>query len=161
MSAVGKVIAAVLLAPVVVVVAGIGGCEARKTYYDWQVRKMCEKDGGVVIYERVALSRADYEKLGGLKGEVPILEERSADPGYPYVSQTTRTNVRESNPWIWRSESVYKRRSDGRTLARLITYSRVGGDFPTFAHPSSFSCPEHTTLVSQARSVFVIEGERK
>jgi hypothetical protein len=60
MSAVGKVVAAVLLTPVVVVVAGIGGCEARKAYYDWQVRKLCDQDGGVVVYERMEIGKADY-----------------------------------------------------------------------------------------------------
>ena len=61
MSAVGRVLAWVALTPIVVLVAGIGGCEVRKAYYDSQVRKMCEKDGGVTVIESVTLKRAEYE----------------------------------------------------------------------------------------------------
>jgi hypothetical protein len=158
----GKLIAAVVLAPIVILVVGIGGCEARKAYYDWQVRQMCETDGGVTVYERVTLTRDEYRRLGGLNGTIPVPEERSAEPNYPYVAQTRRTNIRDSDPWIWRSESVYRRRPDGRELARIVSYSRVGGDFPfTASHPSAFSCPEQAKLVTEERGVFSVEGELK
>ena len=157
MSASGKVFATLFLAPVVIVVAGIGGCEARKAYYDWQVRKMCDKDGGVVIHDRIKLSRAEFARLGGYMGEIPMPEERSALPNEPYVSSTEWTTLRVSNPTVWRIASDYKRRADGKVFARSISYLRVGGDFPSLSNSTSFTCPDRKALDAAIRGLFVIE----
>jgi hypothetical protein len=161
MSAVWRVVATVLLAPIVVVVAGVGGCEARKAYYDREVRRMCTADGGVVIFERLKLTHAEYDRLGGSRGEIPIPEERSASSEHPYVSDTQRTTLRDSNPAVWRTESVYKRRADGRIFARVVSYSRVGGDFPSMGHASSFSCPNEANLVAEVRKLISVEEKAR
>lgn len=46
--------------------------EGRKAYWDAQVKEMCVKDGGIRVHERVTLSKADYERLGGQSGMIPI-----------------------------------------------------------------------------------------
>jgi hypothetical protein len=154
---VGKVVAAVLLTPVVVVVGGIGGCEARKAYYDWQVRKLCEGDGGVVVYERMAISEADYLRFArdvgsGAKGS-PLVAES------PVSTETTITYIRRGNPEVRRDEEVFRRRSDNKIVARYVYYARVGGDFPSWAHPSSRGCAPIPGGVS--KQVFSIEDDAK
>lgn len=154
-----NIVAWVVLTPIVLLVASIGGCETRKAYYDWQVRRMCEKDGGVTVYERVAITREEYRRLGGAYGQIPIPEERSAAPDYPYVSSTTRTVLKKGSPQITRTEALIKRRADNKVLARYVSYSRVGGDFPSWAHPSYSMCELPQGNVSQ--QIFMVEGEAK
>jgi hypothetical protein len=159
MRALAKVLAWVVLTPIVVLALSIGGCEARKAYYDWQVRKMCEKDGGVTVYERVKISEQEYKRLRGSGGQIAVPEERSAPADYPYVSSTTRTPIREGSPQVWRTEARITRRADGKVLAIFITYSRVGGDFPSWAHPSYKVCELTGGNVSE--QVFTVTGEAK
>lgn len=154
-----KIVSAIVLTPIVLLVVGIGGCEARKAYYDWQVRRMCEKDGGVTVYERVTVTREEYERLGGSHGQIPFPEERAAPAGYPYVTNTTLTVLKEGYPEVRRSEALVKRRADGKVLARFVTYSRVGGDFPSWAHHSSKGCDVPLGNVSQ--NVLTVEGAAK
>ena len=55
----------------------VGFYEGRKAYWDHKVTEMCEKDGGIKIYERVQLDEAEYNlyinKFGQLS--IPIDEE--------------------------------------------------------------------------------------
>lgn len=160
MSRVRRLLAWVALTPIVLLVTGIGGCEARKAYYDWQVRKMCEKDGGVTVFERVVLSRAEYERLGGLKGIIPIYASSFQHPNEPYFTETKTEYLRESNPEIRRELVMYKRRSDNVALGQLIYYARVGGDFAfSGAHPSSKGCAQLEAGVSE--QIFQVEGSIK
>lgn len=159
MKVLGKIVAAVVLIPILVLVLGIGGCEARKAYYDWQVQKMCEKDGGVTVFERVTLSNDEYVRLGGSGGQIPLPEERSAPANYPYVSKTTRTTVKEGSPQITRAEALIARRADGKVLARFVTYTRIGGDFTSWAHHSYKMCELPRGNVSQ--QIFTVEGRAR
>lgn len=159
MRTVGRALAWIAVAPILALVAGIGGCETRKAYYDWQVRKLYEKDGGVTVFEQVMVGQAEYQGLGGSHGEIPVPEERSAPPDYPYVSNTTRRVLNEDSLRITRTESLVKRRADGKLLARFVSYSRVGGDFPGWAHPSYTMCDLRRGNVSQ--QVFIVQGEVK
>ncbi len=160
MSTVGRVLAWVVLIPIVVLVAGIGGCEARKAYYDSQVREMCEKDGGVTVFERVALSRDQYRELGGSEGSIPVYAPSSEHPNEPYFTETKTVYMREANPEIRRDDVLFKRRSDNVVLARFIYYARIGGDFPTLlAHRSSKGCAQ--TGPSVSAQIFQIDGATK
>jgi hypothetical protein len=152
---VGKLLTALIATPVLMVVAVIGGCEARKAYFDRQVDKLCESDGGVTVFETVAVSKQEYLRLGGSNWQVPVPEERSAPPDYPYVSNTTRTVLRNGHPEVTRTEALVKRRSDGKVLARLVTYTRIGGDPPSWAHPSHRTCNLPEGNLTQ---VFIVEG---
>ena len=159
MSTIGRIVAWVVLTSITVVVAGIGGCETRKAYYDWQVRMMCEKDGGVTVFERVALSRDEYKQLGGSEGSIPVYAPSSEHPNEPYFTETKTVYMRESNPEIRRDDVLFKRRSDNVVLGRFIYYARVGGDFPTPAHRSSKGCTQAEPSVSA--QIFQIEGATK
>lgn len=121
----------------------------RQTYWDAQVRELCEKDGGVVVLEQVRIA----------KGDSTALEIRmKADPKSAVYAQTgTSTTLREGNPSVWRSEWHVVRRSDQTIVARVIQYSRAGGDFPTVAHPSWFGCPDADRMKASLAKLFLVQ----
>ena len=161
MSKVGRVLAWVALTPIVVLVAGIGGCEARKAYYDWQVRKMCEKDGGVTVLERVVVTPEQAANLPKHGSFLSVAESLSARPTDPVYYTRTVKQLRDGNVEIARSESRYMRRGENKVVATVVFYSRRGGDFPTIAHPSSFSCPAGEPVAQRIASIYQIEEKTK
>ena len=133
--------------------------EGRKAYWDYRVKEMCEKDGGIFVVQQIHLNADDYRRMGGEQGEIPIPERRSAPTKAEYVSDTDRRVIREGNPFVWRTEATIRAVANNKIIARYINYSRRGGDFPTFAHPSSLSCDQGMGSVS--RKIFLIEGNAK
>ncbi len=154
MSTIGRVLGWVVLTPIVALVAGIGGCESRKAYYDWQVRKMCEKDGGVTITERGIVSHEVLASIPMTGGRLGVPMKEIARPTDPVYSISEVKYLRDSNPEIWRSESKFVRRADGKAVGSVVFYSRRGGDFPTFAHPSSFGCPGGDAVRAQIETIY-------
>jgi hypothetical protein len=151
MSKVAKVVAAILLAPLAVVVAGIGGCEATKAYYDWRVQTMCEADGGVRIKEKVVISRELLKAMGGEAGGVPVVPlEMLKKVSVPFYLQQEVRQIRDGTPRILRTEYRIVRRSDQQVTGIAVVYSRNGGDFPfTRSEPSYFQCPQSFDLERQ------------
>lgn len=138
-------------------ILAIGFFEGRKAYWDNKIREMCGKDGRITIYEHVALSGAEYDRLGGKQGMIPLPNERSVSAGYPFATRTVESVFREDEPRVYREETAYLRIVDKKVLAVTVRYWRVGGDFPTFAHPSYFSCPDQKEAVAEERAIFIIE----
>jgi hypothetical protein len=131
----------------------------RKSYWDEQVSQMCQKDGGVTVYETVFLNEDEYRRLGGTSHGLPIPASENDRPSYPYIREQTLTRIREANPEVVRTEEVIKRRADQKVLARSVRYSRRGGDIPTgIAHHTSFTCPADIQLSTH---VFKIKGQDK
>jgi hypothetical protein len=155
-----KVLIGIVLAPIALLVIGIGGCEATKAYYDWQVRRMCERDGGVTVYERLPIGADLLAKMKGHISGVPVVPQESANAtDIPVFLRQVDQRVREGEPRIGRTEFQIVRRSDGKILAKSIFYSRSGGDFPfTASHPSRFACPSGSDL---ERKTFVVERVAK
>lgn len=159
MKLLAKIVAAIVLIPLVLLVVGVGGCEARKAYYDSQLRKMCEKDGGVVVFERMPVSRQLFVQLGGGDQQMIRVPLEKDSPEVPFFIEYSSTDIRSGNPRIFRSETRYYRRSDRKLLAVRKSFSRVGGDFPSFGHPSSFSCPPLEHEVPALRSIFPVREQ--
>ena len=134
-------------------------CEARKAYWDRQVKQMCEKDGGVRVYEKEKISRELYKQLGGQQGEIPIYSKSSTSIDAPYFTEERTSYLHEKDPQVRRSETRYMKMQNNKTLAIYVYYARVGGDFPTFAHPSSQGClfPKD----GLTKQFIQIEGETK
>ena len=149
------------VALVALLILVIGFYEGRKAYWDAKVREMCEKDGRITVYEHIALTRAEYDRLGGKQGMIPLPSQRSVSAGYPFATSTVEKIFREHDPKVYREETSYLRMVDKKVLAKTVRYWRVGGDFPTFAHPSYFSCPDQKEAVAEERAIFVIEGGKK
>lgn len=142
----------------------LGGCE--KYELDRKMTKLCSKDGGVKVYEKIKLPPEMFDQWGdpfpGWRGR-PLENRLGSD--YRYVSETTY--LKRGNPIQLFSEGVLRRYSeriirvsDGKLIGESITYGRTGGEVILFGHPSGKRCPEiknqSETLI---RSVFLSESD--
>ena len=134
------------------VLAVLGGCSDSYADWDAKVKELCQKDGGVVVYERVQLSADEARRLTGPAGGLLIPRKESADPGVPYVSETKRTTLNEGNPTVLKWETVIVRTSDGKVLSRLTGYGRVrrGGI------DSGYSCRDLGIAFDVERETFTL-----
>jgi hypothetical protein len=129
--------------------AALASCAAyvpgAKAYWDAKVNELCEKDGGVTVYERVKITRKEANTLWGTP--LPTAGTRRDQP---YFWEASETVIRDSNPRVVRRETLLKRRSNERILGKAIQYSRSGGDPQTgISEPTSFVCPQHAALSEQ------------
>lgn len=153
------------IAGLAVALAGcMGYVPGRQTYWDSKVREMCQQDGGVQIYQRVRISKADVErKIVPMysDGRLGVAPRDGAHPQAPVVSERKITYIREEpNPQVWRTEHVIRRSSDQAIVARWVIYTRAGGDIPTgISHGTSFVCPDLERIVSDLSTLFIVEGK--
>jgi hypothetical protein len=157
---IGFVVASVV-AVLIVIVAVVAFYEGRKAYWDAQIRTLCAKDGGFTIFERVTLSKEEYERLGGYAGDIRIPFVGKDPKGSPYVLEILRTPLRKGEePYVARNETLIRRRVDGKLLSRGVEYLRRGGDLPMgLFHPSSFSCPR--AFFTLSKETFSVRGMEK
>ncbi|MGH9694315.1 MAG: hypothetical protein ACRD5Z_09250, partial [Bryobacteraceae bacterium] len=126
-----------------------GYVPGEKAYWDAKVKEMCDKDGGITVYERVKISRREARSV--LIDHPPTQKARR---NQPYVWEQNETVIRDSNPRVVRSEILIKRRSDDKILGKTVQYWRSGGDFPTgISEPTSFICPQHAALSEEVFSI--------
>lgn len=143
MAALGKIATLVVLGPIAILVVGIGGCEVHKAYYDWQVRKLCEKDGGVRVYERLSVSTETFASRGGDGGVMSLPDESERQRDVSAFQRVSSKVIKSGYVSIVRYETQVVRWSDSKVMGRLVIYSRSGGDFPfTASAPSYYQCPE-------------------
>lgn len=133
----------IVLIPVLIIAAAVvwyGYCEARKAYWDHWVKEMCEKDGGVRVYEKIVLDAQQYEAIFPTPGFTSIPYKKSAKSDTKYYLDNQIQYIRSANPAVWKMQTKVIRNPDRKILGEKIYYARVGGDFPTWAHDSSFGC---------------------
>ena len=119
----------------------------QKEHWDAKVKEMCSKDGGLKVFEVAEISRDEFELFRVAPGQGHAIRPEEHSGTAPIVRRTVQTTIREKYPQVWRLEQSAVRRSDGKVLAIYVSYSRVGGDFPTvIAHPSYYSCPNEPAL---------------
>ncbi len=135
-------------------------CEVNKAYWDHKVKQLCEKDGGVTVYEKVNVSDKNYPDF---------LLDSLGNPILPFYR-----NMRDSDPFFYTHEeySIKKgflraskgitkiiRSSDKKELGRFVVFQRTGGDLPlVINHPSSFSCNRLKGFNHNlAKSIFNVE----
>lgn len=145
---------------VVLLLLAIGFFEGRKAYWDYRVRGMCEKDGGTRVFERVATPPKYVDKDGFIR-----IPAKPSIPDQPLHFETKPTDLfyyeTIDEPIVSGYLAVGKhtfnvvRASDRKILTTMIVYSRSGGDFPTFAHPSSFSCPDPKNRSEPLNATFI------
>ena len=119
------------------------GCE--KFALDRQLTELCEKDGGVKIYEAVKLPGTMFDQWGdpfpGWRGRTK--EQRL---GVDYLYSVEVLHLKRGDPLkgegrLEKRIERISRRSDGKLLGEAISYGRSGGDFIAYSHPSSTHCP--------------------
>lgn len=144
----------------------MGWAPGRQAYWDEQVKEMCEKDGGVTIYECVRISKAEINRHilpMTADGKLSFTTKELAHPNAPIYAVERITYLREGNPRVRRSESIIMRRTDQAVVARWVIYARAGGDFPTgFSEGTSFICPDLQKMTSDLHEqLFIIEGDSR
>ena len=141
----------------------ITGCKAyvpgQSAYWDERIQGLCEKDGGIVVYETVRLTGDEYAALGGRSKGLSIPTKSTWKPGFPYLRERHETTLHKQSPEVVRSEERIVRVSDGKVLGTTVHYWRRGGDLPTgLGHESYFICPKDDFGLSN--KIFKVEGGR-
>jgi len=125
-----------------------------KSELDAEVKRLCAIDGGVKVYETVALPADKFNQWGQINFFLATQGENALGPEYLVKEGTNYLLGSEiKKPVIRRFHYQVFRRSDGKLLGESITYGRTGGDLPGPWHPSSFICPENRESV--LKSVFI------
>lgn len=150
----------VILIAIIALTIPLGGCE--KYELDRQMEKLCKKDGGVTIYEKITLPSDRFDSNGEIIPIRPVHLNPEGVYGPEYRLITLRTTLKEGDPVrgegrLDRTERRLIRLSDGKLLAVAVRYGRSGGDLIAYAHFSSKSCPPPTREIS-IESTFV-KGE--
>ncbi len=137
-----------------------------KAYWDAQVKEMCEKDGGLTVYERVPISKAQISRHVlpmTADGRLGFAIKELAHPDAPVYAIEKVTTLREGEPTVQRIESLIVRRSDQAVVGKWVRYVRAGGDLPTgFSERTSFICPDLQKVTSDVdHRLFIIGGDSK
>ncbi len=157
-----KTIFSIPLLLIVSALAYFAFCEARKAYWDRQVGEMCKKEGGVQVYEKVMLDVKQYESIFTASGFILIPYKEMAKSNSEYFINNQIQYMRSARPEVWKMRTQVIRNSDKRVLGEKISYARVGGDFPTWAHDSSFGCANISSQKGSFLSeIFILKTERK
>jgi len=158
-----KTVAIMMLGAMLVSCAG--WMPGRQAYWDAKVKEMCEKDGGVTVYERVEITGDEYKQFGGAEGTIPVPDERLSKRDIPYFSKLSVKEINTEYPRVTRRETEIVRRADGKVLGKVVIYARVGGDFPTgITHATYFSCQDVPGIrLDVEKQIFAItaNGETK
>jgi len=116
----------------VTLVGCMGYVPGEQSYWDAQVREMCEKDGRVQIFERVSISKQELDgMLRTGEGVISLKMKDSAKIEDTVYLESSETNIREGIPRVRRTEWLAVRRADKKVVARWYSYGRIGGDIPT------------------------------
>lgn len=116
------------------------GCATPKqALYDAEVDRLCEKDGGVVVYETVAWPASNFDKYGHPRALLHSSPESIY--GHEYVTQIERKSIKSGGASVDRLQTSITRRSDGKLLGTSTWYVRAGGDWISGFQPSSHQCP--------------------
>jgi hypothetical protein len=136
--------------------------EARKVYWDHEVKRMCEEDGGATAFEKVQITQEEYKELGGINGTIPVPAERYKKNS-PYFARTTTKIIREWDPEVKKRVTEIVKSSDGKIIGKQINYSRIGGGVSFWiVHPSSYSCRDVPGIeLDVEKQIFIIDGEEK
>lgn len=157
-----KVIALIPVVLVLLLALVFAFFEGRKAYWDYRVKEMCERDGGIVVYEKVSIPDKYVDKNGIIRipQKLPVSGRRQGFEAeatdlfyYEWIDEPIRTGSLA----VGRHTLNIIRSTDKKILGSMIIYSRSGGDLPTFAHPSSFSCPDPKARQDPLNMVFVKE----
>lgn len=133
----------------------INGCATpSQAYWDAKVKELCEKDGGVTVFERVELTKYEYEHLN-------IQFEKFGKTDNLYYRESLEKIVINENPRVWKGGQKIIRRTDGKVLGTQISYGRRGGDIPTgISEESHFGCEDIKSInLDIDKSIFSIKGE--
>jgi len=124
-----------------------------QVYWDHKVKELCEKDGGVTVYEKVELTQEERKNI-------KIRNIKYATENDAYYSEFHSQAIKEGNPKLLKNEYFLYRNADKKLLGKQVDYTRIGGDIPTgVSHDSSYSCDQVGVSTEIQNAIFVIKGE--
>ena len=142
------------------------------TYQQWQadrlVDKLCAKDGGVKVYEKVTLPESMFNKYGN--PDIPFIGQAKPDRIKKiglYLKLESKDIVGNHNSSainrlaVWRSVTYLYRYEDGKLLGEAISYARSGGDPVGPWHPSSYGCPKNKVGSGIEREIVKMRNDNK
>jgi len=129
----------------------VNACDGRKEQLDAEVRRLCEIDGGVKVFESVTLTQNEYRMLLDESGELKIPFKGNARPTDLFYRDSKTEFLRKGNPEMWKTIYMLVRQADGKILATTVFYSRRGGDLPGPWHDSYYGCPDTKTTPDMAK----------
>jgi hypothetical protein len=104
---------------------GLAGCgTAQKAELDREVDRLCAIDGGVHIYETVALPKDYFGPDGELASPYKGRMGKDARYGPDYQSTLTKAYLVSGNTSLTRTAWRLVRKADGKVLGEAIIYSR-------------------------------------
>ncbi|MDY0014280.1 MAG: hypothetical protein RBS40_15505 [Rhodocyclaceae bacterium] len=111
-----------------------------KSELDAEVKRLCAIDGGIKVYEMVALPSNRFDS----RGTVDIFRPGHGDGslGAAYIYREEKHVIASGNPEMWRTHYQIIRKTDNKLLSEARIYIRRGGDAPGPWHDSYFSCPD-------------------
>jgi len=119
---------------------------SEKARWDREVDRLCAIDGGIRVYETVALPPEKFNKWGKIDFYRPTQGENALGPEYIYKWERYNYKNRDSAQGpqeiaVRQNHFQIIRKLDMKLLGEFILYSRVGGDLPGPWAPSSYRCP--------------------
>lgn len=149
------------LALAALVLLPLQGCE--KYELDRQMHALCEKDGGLRVYETVTLPPDKFDQNGDpFPGWRTRPESLRLGADYRLIHDVSY--LRQGDPvkgegQLSRSHWKVLRTSDNKVLGEGVSYGRSGGDFIAVGHFTSNSCPSRFGAPRVViNAVFVKEG---
>jgi len=115
---------------------------------DREVKRLCEIDGGVRVYETVTLPPDKFDKkYGQINFYRPTQGENAL--GQDYIYKWDIHYYKKGDPSrqgahvtaMKRDHIKILRKLDMKLLGEFVLYTRGGGDFPGPWMPSSYRCP--------------------
>lgn len=135
----------------------MSGCE--KYELDRRMAELCEKDGGLKLYETVKLPTSMFDEDGypfpgwrqrsnpnRLNSEYQLIEEKGV---------LKDGNSMEGEGRLLRIKWTITRKSDGKLFGEAVQYIRIGGDLIAFPHSTSKVCPLQINFTNVIRAVFI------
>jgi hypothetical protein len=156
----GRMRTAIAMPLVALAVLPLAGCE--RWALDRQMEELCERDGGVKVYETVTLPAGDFDRFGTPLGRYlkpDTAPDERLGPDYRYVQKAEilvdkNASGERGKGRLDRWYFAIYRRADDKLLGEKILYQRGGGDLFTLGfEPSRKACPSPSPDLAQ--SVFM------
>lgn len=128
-----------------------------KVYYNNKVSALCDKDGGVKVYETVTLPKERFNQWGRIL--IPNIKNYG-NLNDEYYYESFPNQLRNGNPEIYQLHEKVYRKIDRKLLGETVRYSRRGGDLPGPWAASFFSCPNESDITDLNKQIFKMHQEK-
>ena len=130
---------------IVVVIGMLTGCmgyaPVRQDYWDGKVKEMCDNEGGIRVFQVVLLEPQAYRQLLNNQNQIDIPSEKFASPDAAYVYTFNSEYLVDGSLRVRKDVQKVLKMPERILLSEQVSFSRVGGDFPTgIGHATSYTC---------------------